>query len=622
MAPSVEKSVGVLRRLLCRLGSVNKRFFLFSSALVLTLALIVLGGREHASHRASGLSNFAAPRAAEFAGHAAAKRPEPIGRAPIPREVAVDLRGRDPAPLAGADVRRVLPGITQAISDWRAYRPQKIVIAPYADLPIEFEATSIREEHGRTIWVGRNALPGAFLVAAATENDWHATLVFPPAGAFEVHISGQTVALLEKNHDEDVCGTVPMRALQVRSDIVTQAALSGPAIGTAVTAADTVNTSDVLFFYDADTLSRVQNNAANIESRLIVNIESSNQALVNSGVTNLRWRYLAAYQVPAYTATGKMEDDLDIITGLDSSQRFVANDVSRFVGSKASLHGADQCVLYVGGNRDFAGIAWVPPGSTASSLTLALHTAVVAWSTGSTSYMTLAHELGHNFGCYHDRSTENASDNDGQFHYGHRYVDRSNRDTGTIMSYAIFRVPYYSNPDLSVDGFALGVPEGQPKAANNSRVLRENAQIIASSRASVDAPSITAQPQSVAISPGQSFALSVTASGTNLTYQWKKGGSDLAGATGSTYTKSGATDADAGSYTVTVSNIAGQVTSDSATVSVGSAAPVTPSGNSAPATTPASSGGGGGGGGAVDGGLAVLCSLLFGLRHAWKRRIT
>ncbi|HEY3404802.1 MAG TPA: PKD-like domain-containing protein [Ohtaekwangia sp.] len=67
-------------------------------------------------------------------------------------------------------------------------------------------------------------------------------------------------------------------------------------------------------------------------------------------------------------------------------------------------------------------------------------------------------------------------------------------------------------------------------------------------------PSITAQPapaQSICERSGVSF--SVTATGTGLTYQWRKNGVDIGGATGSLYTIASTSTSDAGSYTVVVS---------------------------------------------------------------------
>jgi hypothetical protein len=66
--------------------------------------------------------------------------------------------------------------------------------------------------------------------------------------------------------------------------------------------------------------------------------------------------------------------------------------------------------------------------------------------------------------------------------------------------------------------------------------------------------SILMDPQPVAVNEGQSFALSVVASGTGLTYQWFKNGVAIAGATSSTYTVNSAKPSlHAGTYRVVVS---------------------------------------------------------------------
>jgi hypothetical protein len=88
------------------------------------------------------------------------------------------------------------------------------------------------------------------------------------------------------------------------------------------------------------------------------------------------------------------------------------------------------------------------------------------------------------------------------------------------------------------------------------------------------APTITAQPQSRTVTAGTAVTLSVTATGTPApTYQWRKGGAAVAGATNSTLTFSSVQTADAGSYTVVVTNSAGSVASAAAVLTVNEAAP-------------------------------------------------
>lgn len=65
---------------------------------------------------------------------------------------------------------------------------------------------------------------------------------------------------------------------------------------------------------------------------------------------------------------------------------------------------------------------------------------------------------------------------------------------------------------------------------------------------------ITAHPAGAQISPGANHTLTVTAEGSNNSYQWSKDGSPIPGATGSSYTITSATAADSGDYTVEVTN--------------------------------------------------------------------
>ena len=91
----------------------------------------------------------------------------------------------------------------------------------------------------------------------------------------------------------------------------------------------------------------------------------------------------------------------------------------------------------------------------------------------------------------------------------------------------------------------------------------------------VVAPSITGQPSSLTRTEGQSATFSVTASGSApLTYQWKKNGTSIGGATLSTYTISATVLADNGaSFTCVVTNSAGSATTSAAILTVNPAPP-------------------------------------------------
>ncbi len=87
------------------------------------------------------------------------------------------------------------------------------------------------------------------------------------------------------------------------------------------------------------------------------------------------------------------------------------------------------------------------------------------------------------------------------------------------------------------------------------------------------APSITAQPVSQSVIAGQTATFSVTATGTApLSYQWRRNGAAVSGATSASYTTSATTSADNGAqFTVAVGNSAGSVISSAATLTVNAA---------------------------------------------------
>lgn len=84
------------------------------------------------------------------------------------------------------------------------------------------------------------------------------------------------------------------------------------------------------------------------------------------------------------------------------------------------------------------------------------------------------------------------------------------------------------------------------------------------------APAITTPPQGQSVTAGQSATFSVVAAGTPAPgYQWQKNGTDIPGATSSSYTTPATAAADDGAlFRVVVSNAAGSVTSSAATLTV------------------------------------------------------
>jgi len=89
------------------------------------------------------------------------------------------------------------------------------------------------------------------------------------------------------------------------------------------------------------------------------------------------------------------------------------------------------------------------------------------------------------------------------------------------------------------------------------------------------APAITSQPASITQCAGTNATFTVTATGTGLTYQWRKGGVIIAGAVNPSYTINNIAPADAGIFDVVITGTCGTITSNTATLTVNTAPAIT-----------------------------------------------
>lgn len=133
---------------------------------------------------------------------------------------------------------------------------------------------------------------------------------------------------------------------------------------------------------------------------------------------------------------------------------------------------------------------------------------------------------------------------------------------GTVAGYADgtgLGIKFNGPATIAVDASGrLYIPD------QNNHVIRRG--ILTSAPA---APSISLQPQGVRIISGSTVTLTSGALGNPFpTYQWKKGGVDVPGATGATLVLANAQPADSGSYTLVATNSLGSATSEAAVVNI------------------------------------------------------
>lgn len=85
--------------------------------------------------------------------------------------------------------------------------------------------------------------------------------------------------------------------------------------------------------------------------------------------------------------------------------------------------------------------------------------------------LVVSHELGHLFGCAHDRRTDPFSASAFPYSRGHRF-EADGVTYITLMSYRPgLRIHNFSNPDVLFRGVPTGVPEGRTDSAHNARTI-------------------------------------------------------------------------------------------------------------------------------------------------------
>ncbi len=175
---------------------------------------------------------------------------------------------------------------------------------------------------------------------------------------------------------------------------------------------------------------------------------------------------------------------------------------------------------------------------------------------------------------------------------------------GTPSSPASFRVTGSLPPGLTIAGLSGGIVNsgtptisGTPTQAGSFSISVQGyntpgatgltngvlVPITFNIAAGTTAPALTTHPAAQTVNVGATATFSAAASGTPApTYQWRKDGTNLAGATAASLTLTNVQTANAGTYTVVAANSAGNATSNGALLTVSSPA-VAPSITSQPA---------------------------------------
>jgi hypothetical protein len=184
-------------------------------------------------------------------------------------------------------------------------------------------------------------------------------------------------------------------------------------------------------------------------------------------------------------------------------------------------YGADLMALFAD-EPETGGIAWLldsvggsPPTGFSVNRVQQMHN----------SY-TLLHEIGHNMGNHHARLQDAApaGPSGGIFEYSTGWFWTGSDETvyNSVMAYSqhgSLRSPYFSNPDILVNGVPTGSYFGAGASADNARSMRETKRTIASYRPTrVDPPVaiVDTSPINIEVVHGQTVTKTLTLGNTGV----------------------------------------------------------------------------------------------------------
>ena len=212
--------------------------------------------------------------------------------------------------------------------------------------------------------------------------------------------------------------------------------------------------------------------AAQMEAEIQLAVDAANFVYANSGIAS---RLRLVLTTPA---------DYDEDTAWDYDDHIYAfadptDGVMDELTTLRSIVGADFMVLIVesvdllGNPLGACGVGFVM-GPDDINPDFEIYAASVVSRRCASSIWTLAHEIGHNRGCAHNR--EDASvDGATSYAYGHRFTGTDDQDYRTVMSYdtvpeSMTRIPHFANPSISYAGAATGVPVGAVGESHTAQV--------------------------------------------------------------------------------------------------------------------------------------------------------
>jgi peptidyl-Asp metalloendopeptidase len=389
-------------------------------------------------------------------------------------------------------------------------------------------------------WVGGVAgMPGSAVVLSVADGVLTGTVKLP-GKLYSIRPSGGSYAIAE---------------IDTRTIPVDRISLPPPSpaatLARAALSADSGDEIDLLLYYTPAVRQAIGGPAA-LGSFIAGSIAEVNAVYASSGIA-ARVRLVAALEL-GYADSGSTATDLAALRN------------NADVRAARERYGADLVSMLVARDPASSGLAYVSVSQGQIYDDYGYSVAVYYPTIGYV--YSLAHELGHNLGCLHERGNNGGGDAAGAFPYSLGYTDAAH-GFHDVMSYGAgcptcIKVDALSNPLITFRGSPVGTD-----AQDAARTINVTRAIVANFRSAAAAPPPSAPIALTSTVTGSTVALTwrPPASGTATGYAIEAGSSagaaDLANvATGSTATAFTAEGVAAGTYYVRVRATNGSRTGD------------------------------------------------------------